>query len=97
MKHIKELHEKNKGVSAKPIFKSSLGGNTTSIQLLKNEKLKEHSSKTDALLICIEGKVLYQDEDNNKYELKSGNYVEIKSNVKHELESILESHLILIR
>ncbi|WKK79651.1 cupin domain-containing protein [Marivirga arenosa] len=97
MKYIKELHEKNKGVSAKPIFKSSLGGNTTSIQLLNNEKLKEHSSKTDALLICIEGKVLYQDEDNNKYELKSGNYVEIKSNVKHELESILESHLILIK
>ncbi|WMN06289.1 cupin domain-containing protein [Marivirga arenosa] len=97
MKHIKELHEKNKGVSAKPIFKSSLGGNTTSIQLLKNEKLKEHSSKTDALLICIEGKVLYQDKDNNKYELKPGYYVEIKANVKHELESILESHLILIR
>lgn len=97
MKHISELHEKNKGISAKPIFKSSLGGNTTAIQLLKNEKLKEHSSKTDALLICIEGKVFYQDEDDNKSELKPGNYIEIKADVKHWLESTIESQLILIK
>lgn len=36
MKNISELHENNKGISAKSIFKSSLGGNATSIQLLRN-------------------------------------------------------------
>ena len=49
MKHISELHDSNKGVSAKQIFKGSLGGNATAIQLLRNQSLKEHSSKSDAL------------------------------------------------
>ncbi|WP_296619420.1 hypothetical protein [Marivirga sp.] len=97
MGHISELHDSNKGVSAKPIFKSSLGGNTTAIQLLKNETLKEHSSKTDALLICIDGKAFYKDEEGNENELNPGNYVEIKADVKHWLESPMDSQLLLIK
>jgi quercetin dioxygenase-like cupin family protein len=97
MNHISELHETNKGVSAKPIFKSSLGGNSTAIQLLRNQSLKEHRSKTDALLICIDGKVLYKDEENNEYELYPGNYIEIKADVKHWLESPKDSQLLLIK
>ncbi len=97
MTHISELHEGKKGVSAKPIFKSSLGGNATAIQLLKNETLKEHSSKTDAFLICIEGKVIYGDEQNNKHELYPGDYIDIKADVKHWLESQNDSQLLLIK
>jgi quercetin dioxygenase-like cupin family protein len=97
MKHISELHDRNKAISAKPIFKSILGGNATAIQLLKNETLKEHSSKTDALLICIEGKTRYKDEENNEYELHPGNYVNIKADVKHWLESPIDSQLLLIK
>jgi len=97
MKKISELHDSKKGVSAKPIFKSSLGGHTTAIQLLKNEILKEHSSKTDALLICIDGKVLYEDEEGQKHDLQAGCYVEIKADVKHWLSSSLDSQLLLIK
>lgn len=97
MKHISELHESNKGVSAKPIFKSSLGGNTTAIQLLRNQSLKEHRSKTDALLICIEGKVFYEDEEENEFELFPGDFVNIKADVKHWLESPMNSQLLLIK
>lgn len=97
MKHISEIHESSKGVSAKSIFKSSLGGNATAIQLLKNQSLQEHSSKTDALLICIEGKVSYEDENNQKYELSPGHYVEIIPNIKHWLESSVDSQLLLIK
>jgi quercetin dioxygenase-like cupin family protein len=97
MKHISELHESKKGVSAKPIFNSSLGGNSIAIQLLRNQSLKEHSSKTDALLICIDGKAVYKDEENNEYELHPGNYIEIKADVKHWLESPTDSQLLLIK
>ena len=97
MKHISELHEDNKGISAKPIFKSSLGGQATAIQLLRNETLKEHSSKTDALLICIEGKVFYEDEIEHDYERYPGDYVEIKADVKHWLQAAMDSQLLLIK
>lgn len=97
MKHISELHENKKGVSAKSIFKSSLGGNSTAIQLLRNQALKEHSSKTDALLICIEGKVFYEDEEDNEFELYPGNYVNIKADIKHWLKSPMNSQLLLIK
>ncbi|HET8861480.1 cupin domain-containing protein [Marivirga sp.] len=97
MKNIRALHESEKSVSAKPIFKSPFGGNATAIQLLKNEILKEHSSKTDAFLICVEGKVKYQDQDGNEYELNAGDYYDIKANVKHWLEAFVTSQLILIK
>ncbi|MGJ3233649.1 cupin domain-containing protein [Marivirga sp.] len=97
MKNISDLHENDKGVSAKSIFKSSLGGNATSIQLLRNQSLKEHSSKIDALLICIEGKVLYEDEEDNKHELFPGDFLDIKAGVKHWLESPMDSQLLLLK
>lgn len=97
MKHISELHENNKGISAKPIFKSTLGGNATAIQLLRNQSFKEHSSKTDAFLICIEGKVFYKDELDNEYELHPGDFVNIKADIKHWLESPQDSQLLLIK
>jgi quercetin dioxygenase-like cupin family protein len=97
MKNISELHENNKGVSAKSIFKSSLGGNATSIQLLRNQSLKEHSSKIDALLICIEGKVLYEDEEDHEHELFPGDFIDIKADVKQWLESPMDSQLLLLK
>ncbi len=97
MKNLNELHESNKGISAKSIFKSSLGGNATSIQLLKNQTLKEHSSKTNALLLCVVGKVLYKDENQVEYELNSGDYIDILADVKHWLESTLDSQLLLMK
>lgn len=97
MKNISELHESKKGVSAKPIFKSSYGGNAIAIQLLRNETLKEHSSKTDAFLICIEGKVFYKDEENHEYELYPGDYIDIKADIKHWLDSSMDSQLLLIK
>ena len=49
--NIKELHTQEKPVSATSLFKSELG-NATAIKILKGEKLKEHITKTPALLLC---------------------------------------------
>ena len=49
--NIKELHTQEKPVSATSLFKSELG-NATAIKILQGEKLKEHITKTPALLIC---------------------------------------------
>ena len=94
--NIKELHTQEKSVSATSLFKSELG-NATAIQILQGEKLKEHITKTPALLICIEGKAVFENEKGIKETLLSGDYVNIKPMVKHWVEAIIESQLILIK
>jgi quercetin dioxygenase-like cupin family protein len=94
--NIKELHTQEKPVSATSLFKSELG-NATAIKILKGEKLKEHITKTPALLICMEGEVIFENEKGIKEPLKSGDYINIEPMVKHWVDGIIESQLILIK
>ncbi len=94
--NIKELHTQEKPVSAISLFKSELG-NATAIKILKGEKLKEHITKTPALLLCLEGEVIFENENGKKERLISGDYVNIEPMVKHWVEGTSESQLILIK
>lgn len=93
---IKDLHTQEKPVSAVSLFKSDLG-NATAIKILTGEKLKEHITKTPALLLCIEGEVLFENEFGSKETLHPGDYINIEPMVKHWVEGNMESHLILIK
>ncbi len=94
--NIKELHAQEKQVSAVSIFKSELG-NATAIRILKGEKLKEHLTKIPALLICVEGEVIFENENGIKETLTAGDFVNIEPLVKHWVDGTVESHLILIK
>ena len=94
--NIKELHTQEKPVSAIAIFKSELG-NATAIQILQGEKLKEHITKTPALLICIKGEAIFENENGIKEVLLPGDYVNIEPMVKHWVEGTVESQLLLIK
>jgi quercetin dioxygenase-like cupin family protein len=94
--NIKELHTPEKPVSTISLFKSELG-NATSIKILQGEILKEHVTKTPALLICIEGQVIFENEKSVKETLLPGDYVNIEPTVKHWVEGTIESQLILIK
>ena len=94
--NIKELHTQDKPVSAISLFKSELG-NATAIKILQGEKLKEHITKTPALLICMEGQVIFENEKGIKETLIPGDYVHIEPMIKHWVEGTIESQLILIK
>ncbi len=94
--NIKDLHTQEKPVSATSLFKSEFG-NATAIQILKGEKLKEHITKTPALLICMDGEVIFENEKGLKETLLSGDYVNIEPMVKYWVEGTIESQLILIK
>ena len=94
--NIKGLHTQEKPVSATYLFKSELG-NATAIQILQGGKLKEHITKTPALLICVEGEVVFENEKGIKETLKSGDFVNIEPMLKHWVEGANESQLILIK
>jgi quercetin dioxygenase-like cupin family protein len=94
--NIKELHTQEKPVSATSLFKSELG-NATAIQILRGEKLREHITKTPALLICINGEAIFRNEKGINETLKAGDYVNIEPMIKHWVEGTIESQLILIK
>lgn len=94
--NIKELFTTDNPVSAQSLFKSE-SGNATVIKIQAGGKLKEHSSKTAALLICIEGHAVFGDEKGVRQPLLFGDYVQIEPMVKHWIEGIDESQFILIK
>ncbi len=75
--HKRITHTQEKSVSATSFFKSELG-NATDIQIFQGEKLKEHITKTPALLICIKGEAIFENENSIRETLKPGDYVNIE-------------------
>lgn len=94
--NIIELHATEKPVSAVSLTKSD-SGNTTAIQVLNGEKLKKHLTRVPALLICVIGKVIFEDEKGLKRTLMPGDYMHIKSMVNHWVVGVTDSQLILIK
>ena len=94
--NIKDLHPKLKPVSAIPHFKAE-EGNVTAIQILNNQLLKEHKTKTPALLVCVTGEVVFENERGIKENLLPGGYVNIEPMINHSLKGIQDSQLLLVR
>ena len=94
---LSKLHDKNKAVSAINIFNPAEGGTAISLQILKDELLKEHVTKTPAILICMSGEVIFENEKSESFYLKSGDYYNIEPLVKHWVKGIKDSQLVLVK
>lgn len=92
---LEELHEENKEISAVPFFKGE--GTTIAIHLQKGGELKKHITKIPAILLCVNGKVVYEDENRNKVDLEPGDYFKIEPNVLHWLVALEKSNLVLMK
>jgi quercetin dioxygenase-like cupin family protein len=94
--NVKSIHTEEKPVSAKKIF-STTDGNVTALQITAGNVLKEHITTVPALLICINGNAIFKNENGVTENLLSGDMVNIESNVKHWVEAIIDTQLILIK
>ncbi|MBL7795768.1 MAG: hypothetical protein JNJ90_04615 [Saprospiraceae bacterium] len=94
--NIRELHDTQKEVSTKSLFKTS-EGSVTAIQILENALLKEHVTKVPALLVCMMGEVFFENEKGLKQTLGSGDFIHIEPSVTHWLKGVRESQLLLIK
>ncbi|MBK7309384.1 MAG: hypothetical protein IPI93_00995 [Sphingobacteriaceae bacterium] len=94
--NIKSIHTEEKPVSAKKLF-STTEGNVTALQIMATGVLKEHITTVPALLICINGNVIFKNEKGVSENLSSGDVVNIEPNVKHWVEGIQDSQLLLIK
>jgi quercetin dioxygenase-like cupin family protein len=94
--NISEFHDSQKELSAKPLFKTS-EGNVTALQILENALLKEHVTRVPALLVCVTGEVVFENEKGFKQTLANGDYVNIEPSVTHWIKGVQDSQLLLIK
>lgn len=94
--NIISIHAEEKLVSAKNIF-STIEGNVTALQIKETGLLKEHITTVPALLVCISGNAVFENEKGIKEYLSSGDMVNIEPNVKHWVQGIENSQLLLIK
>lgn len=94
--NLTELHNDSRGVQTNMMFPAK-DGKVISLQILKDNQLKEHVSKLPALLICVSGNAIYEDENGLKVSLLSGDFVKIEPNVKHWVNGIENTNLLLIK
>jgi quercetin dioxygenase-like cupin family protein len=94
--NLKQLHTAAKDVSAIPVFQNEIGS-AIAIRIAAPQQLKEHITRTPALQLNVEGHVKYDDENGVHQELLPGDFHAIESNIKHWVNAITESHLMLIK
>lgn len=94
--NLKDKHTNDKDVSAASIFKTDNGA-TISIRIKVGGHLKEHVSKVPALLVCLNGKAEYGEENGLEQFMSPGDYLEIEPMVKHWITAIDESNFLLIK
>ena len=93
--NLKNLHTENLAVQINVVFEPT--EKVISMQIAKGEQLKEHVTKIPALLVCVSGKATFSNENEQKINLQSGDYVEIEPNVKHWIDAFEESNFLLIK
>ena len=94
--NIKDKHSLDKAVSTAVLFTGE-EGKTIALQILKDQQLKEHITKVPALLVCITGKVVFENEKGISETLLSGDYINIEPMMKHWVNASLDSQLLLIK
>jgi len=94
--NVRELHDASKLLSFKTLSKNECG-TVSSIQLLEDGLLDKHITKVPATLICIKGKVIYEDEKGTEETLTAGDFVLIEPNVVHWVKGLKRSALVLFR
>lgn len=94
--NLTELHTDNKAVQTKMMF-ATTEGKVVSLQIQKDMQLKEHITTVPALLVCVKGEVVFENEKGISITLLSGDYVNIEPNVKHWVNAKVGSNLLLIK
>jgi quercetin dioxygenase-like cupin family protein len=94
--NLKNIHNDDLAVQSKLLFPAK-EGKVISLQILKGNQLKEHLTNVPAILICVSGNAIYEDENGNKITMFSGDFVQIEPQLKHWLNGIEDSNLLLIK
>ena len=91
----KEIENTEKAISVKKILKEV--GTATLIKISEGETLEEHQSRTNALLVLLSGKAVYEEADRTVILSEVHDYVRIPEKVTHKVFGEQESLLLLVQ
>ncbi|MFK7907066.1 MAG: hypothetical protein AB8B69_18165 [Chitinophagales bacterium] len=91
------IPENEKTISTKRILNEKGNGTATLLQLKKGALLKKHHSKTNAVLILLTGKAVYEEDERTVLLAAPNDWVEIPEMVVHEVLGEEDSLLLLIQ
>jgi quercetin dioxygenase-like cupin family protein len=94
--NLETLHPAEEKTSIKTFFKTE-EGSVISISIKKGEEMKEHITKSVALLTCVIGKINYEEHTGRKETLSPGDYLVIPLMVSHKFFAEEDSQLLLIK
>lgn len=94
--NINDLHTADKTVQTQVLFEP-MEAKVIALRIAKNEQLKEHVTKVPALLICVTGDATFSNENGEKIDLKSGDFIKIPIDVKHWVDAHELSNFLLIK
>lgn len=95
--NLNTFHTEDKPVLAKRLFSSSPNGHVTSLRITAGNQLKEHITPVPALLVCVSGEVVFENEAGLSENLSQGDFINIEANSKHWVNALLDSNLLLIK
>lgn len=93
--NLKNLFTEGKLLQTKKIFAATEA--VTVIQIKAGGQLKEHVTTIDAILFCVVGNVVFENEKGIKETLLPGDYVNIEPHVKHWVVANADSSLLLVK
>lgn len=93
--NLSELFFEDKPLQTKKIFSPAEA--VIAIQIKAGDRLKEHITTVPAMLVCVTGEVVFENEKDVKEILVPGGYVNIESNIKHWITAEKDSNLLLIK
>ncbi len=94
--NIKDKHTLNLPISEELLFESEVGI-TSAFQILEGVQINNQIIRVPAMLICIAGKIIFQDENGTNKKLFPGDFINIEPMVKHLVRGLSNSQLIVIK
>lgn len=93
--NLENLFTEDKLLQTKKIFTATEA--VTVIRIKAGGELKEHVTTIDAILFCVMGAVIFENEHGINETLLPGAYVNIEPHVKHWVVANEDSYLLLVK
>ncbi|MEO7049916.1 MAG: hypothetical protein ABI091_31720 [Ferruginibacter sp.] len=93
--NLKDIHTGDKALQTKKIFTAAEG--VIALQINAGSLLKEHVTHIPALLTLVLGEVVFENEKGVKEILLPGDFINIEAHVKHWVNAVKDSNLLLIK
>ncbi len=84
-----------KGVTTQNVLKDKASATLISIQ--KDAVLKEHQSMTNAMLVLLSGKAVYEEKERTETLSAPMDFVHIPAHVTHKLTGLEDAQLLLVQ